>query len=102
MIYPSSGYRGLMSNSAVFFMFRNTQIGGYNGGKREFGRGLLSAIQRLIEGGVLSQRVRNWPSLARLSRETIYLCFLDRVAPLWRLTLPLYSKEGLSTSRFGL
>jgi hypothetical protein len=60
-IYPSSGYRGPTSCSEVFFMFKSTQIGGggcYNGGEREFGKGLLSAILWLVSGGVLLRRVR--------------------------------------------
>jgi hypothetical protein len=63
--YPGSSYRGPMSSSEVFFVFSSTQIGGYNGGEREFGSRLLSAILRLGGGSVLLQRVRNWHSLAR-------------------------------------
>jgi len=63
--YPGSRYRGSTSSSEVFFVFRSTQIGGYNGGEREFGRGLLGAILWLVGGGVLLQPVRNRPSLAR-------------------------------------
>jgi len=51
--YPGSRYRGPTSSSEVFFVFKSIQIGGYNGGKREFGRGLFGAILRLIGGEVL-------------------------------------------------
>ena len=65
--YDNLSQFGLLSptsNSEVFFVLRSTQIGGYNGGAREFGGGSPGAILRLI--GVLSHRVRNRPSLAVL------------------------------------
>jgi hypothetical protein len=52
-----------MSSSAVF-LWRSTQIGGYNSGDREFDMGSLGAILVLV--GILPQRVRNLSSLAEV------------------------------------
>jgi len=52
-MYPGSGYRGPTSSSGLFFVFRSTQIGGYNEVEREFGRESLGAIP-LLGGEVTS------------------------------------------------
>jgi hypothetical protein len=53
-MYPSSGYQGPTSSNEWFFVFKSTQIGGYNEGEREFGRGSLGAILWLIGGQISS------------------------------------------------
>ena len=53
-------------------MLRSSQIGGYNGGEREFGRGSLGAILRLV-GSEVSSSTSKGPvlSLAGLPGEEL-------------------------------
>jgi hypothetical protein len=52
VMYLGLGYQGPTSNSGLIFVSQSTQVRGYNEVEREFGRGLLGAILRLISSEV--------------------------------------------------
>ena len=51
-MYLGSGYQGPTSSSGLIFVSQSIQVRGYNEVEREFGRGLLGAILRLVDGEV--------------------------------------------------
>ena len=90
-IYPASVYRGLTSNSEWFFVFKSTEIGGYNKGERKFGKGSLGAVLWLVDGEVCSPASKgnvplsSWVAGGRNTLLFLLVALFSRQSPLLNL-----------------